>query len=274
MTATDLREFHAGDILFREGDPGDAVLRLVSGIVEIQRDVGGRPIVLGHVNEGEFIGEMGAIESRPRIATARAETEGVVEVLSVAQFFDRISSDPNSALELILRLSARLRNADDELIRHGSPSQPLARVVPTAPQAPAVIASVPAEASQVEPSIVTISADTPTLQEQLGSAPIEIVERPFVIGRELEAGESWPEYTPQIALKASRPYLISRNHFMIDRRPGHLIVRDLDSKHGTSVNGQPIGRHFGKDWAQLDPGVNRIVAGGRGSEFQFSVTVA
>ena len=79
MTTATLTEFRSGDILFREGDASDRVLRLVSGVVEIQREVGGQPIILGHVGEGEFIGEMGAIENRPHLATARAETDGVVE---------------------------------------------------------------------------------------------------------------------------------------------------------------------------------------------------
>ncbi len=272
MTATDLREFHAGDILFREGDASETVLRLVSGVVQIQREVGGQAIVLGHVNEGEFIGEMGAIENRPHIATALAETDGVAEVLSVGQFFDRIASDPASALELILRLSARLRNADDDLIRYG-PAATEPQPVQETPPTQRGFGGIPVDAA---PAVhdVTIAAETAELREQIGDAPIAILERPFVVGRQLEGHESWPEYIPQLVVRDTMPFLISRNHFMIESRRGHLIVRDLNSKLGTSVNGQPIGRHFAKDSAPLEPGVSIIVAGGRDSRFQFRVTVS
>ena len=257
MTTATLTEFRSGDILFREGDASDRVLRLVSGVVEIQREVGGQPIILGHVGEGEFIGEMGAIENRPHLATARAETDGVVEVLSVDGFFERISSDADAAYELILRLSSRLRAADDALVYQSAP-----RATPAAP------------VRQEAAPAVTIAADSAALQAQIGATAIAVSERPFVVGRQLDAGEDWPEFTPQLLVQDRRPHLMSRNHFMIDCRPGHIILRDLNSVLGTSVNGQPLGRHFAKDSAPLQAGDNVVVAGGRGSKFQFRVTVS
>ena len=79
---------------------------------------------------------------------------------------------------------------------------------------------------------------------------------------------------PQLIVKDTRPFLISRNHFIIEAKPGHLIVRDLNSKMGTSVNGQPIGRHFARDSLELRLGRNIIVAGGEESRFRFNVTAA
>jgi CRP/FNR family transcriptional regulator, cyclic AMP receptor protein len=69
------RHYKQGDLLFRQGDPSDFVLRVDSGSVEILRDVDGATIVLGSVLAGQFVGEMGVIERRPRSATARAGTE-------------------------------------------------------------------------------------------------------------------------------------------------------------------------------------------------------
>lgn len=40
------------------------------------------------------------------------------------------------------------------------------------------------------------------------------------------------------------------------------------------VNGAPIGWHFGADEAPLRTGDNEVVAGGVGSEFAFSISVA
>ncbi len=275
MTGTTLKNFRTGDILVREGDPSDVVFRLVSGIVEIQREVGGQPIVLGRIGEGEFIGEMGVIENRPHLATARAESDGVAEVLSIEQFFDRIASDSSAALELIMRLSARLRKADDELVRAGPRrSHVLAPVTYQSHIIRDNAEGAPADNAAPADSRVTIAADTTELRAEIGGDPISVGERPFVVGRNLQPGESWPQYTPDIIVKVTKPYVISRNHFMIDRKVGHLIVRDMNSTLGTSVNGRAIGRHFNKDWVPLHIGANKIVAGGLESRFKFIVTVS
>jgi CRP-like cAMP-binding protein len=58
--------FAKGKVLFREGDPADSVFRLLSGAVDILRELDGDPILLGTVGAGQFIGEMGVVEDRPR----------------------------------------------------------------------------------------------------------------------------------------------------------------------------------------------------------------
>jgi CRP/FNR family transcriptional regulator, cyclic AMP receptor protein len=65
------KHFTEGEVLFKEGDPPGHVFRLVSGVVEIFRELDGERIVLGTVGAGQFIGEMGVVENRPRSATAR-----------------------------------------------------------------------------------------------------------------------------------------------------------------------------------------------------------
>src|SRR6516162_11401859 len=63
MTCT---HFANGQFLFREGDPADSVFRLLSGSVDILRELDGDSILLGTVGAGQFIGEMGVVENRPR----------------------------------------------------------------------------------------------------------------------------------------------------------------------------------------------------------------
>lgn len=95
--------FKKGDVLFRQGDASDRVLRVSTGEIEVLREVGAAFILLGLVREGEWLGEMGVIENRSRSATARAAADGAVEVLTAQQFLDRVSSDPALARDLILR---------------------------------------------------------------------------------------------------------------------------------------------------------------------------
>jgi len=82
--------FALGEVLFREGDPADSVFRLLSGAVEILRELDGEPILLGTVGAGQFIGEMGVVENRPRSATARAVSEVEAET----------SPQPSSSIRL------------------------------------------------------------------------------------------------------------------------------------------------------------------------------
>ena len=112
---TTLSQYKKGDFLFRQGDASDRVLRVRSGEIEILREVGATSVLLGHVRDGEWLGEMGVIEGRSRSATARAATDGEVEVLSARQFLERVSSDPALAHDLILRLSVRLRRIEDKI---------------------------------------------------------------------------------------------------------------------------------------------------------------
>jgi CRP/FNR family cyclic AMP-dependent transcriptional regulator len=124
MTCT---HFAKEQVLVREGDPADSVFRLLSGSVDILRELDG---LLGTVGAGQFIGEMGVVESRPRSATARAASEVKVEILTPTEFFDQIARSPRAARELIQRLSQRLREADDRIVKRPSPWDPKGRRQP------------------------------------------------------------------------------------------------------------------------------------------------
>jgi hypothetical protein len=113
MTRT---HFSEGQVLFSEGELSDSVFRLLSGFVEVVRELDGDPILLGTVGAGQFIGEMGVIENRRRSATVRAASEIEVEILTPSEFLHQIVLSPRAARELIQRLSERLREADDRIV--------------------------------------------------------------------------------------------------------------------------------------------------------------
>jgi CRP-like cAMP-binding protein len=256
MTRT---HFAEGQVLFREGDPADAVFRLVSGAVDILRELDGDPILLGTVGAGQFIGEMGVVENRPRSATARAASEVEVEILTPTEFLDQISGSPQAARELIRRLSQRLREADDRIVNderrsgraHGTRGDADSQTVNNA----------------------HLAAKSPWLQRQL-HAPLGLGDLPFIVGRGLVAGEGLPPLQPDLKLDDTVPFRLSRNHFMIEKRYGSYYVRDLCSTLGTIVNGEPIGNHFRGDDAPLRSGANEVIAGGVDSPFVFSVFIA
>jgi CRP-like cAMP-binding protein len=254
------RHFNQGDLLFRQGDPSDCVLRINSGSVEILREVGDITVVLGSVLAGQFVGEMGVIEKRPRNATARAITEVEAEQFNVPEFFQRVSADPTMAAELMLRLSVRLREIED-------------KVADDLPRASAMVKNREASVQQASTEPLQLAADTIALREGIGTQPIKIDQFPFLVGRRPWPGEKVPRRVPNLLLDDRKPFRISRQHFVIASDHGGFVVRDLDSSLGTSVNGEPIGSHFRTDVAELRPGQNRIVAGGFDSEFAFTALV-
>ncbi len=71
LTAT-IQRFNAGDVLFREGDPGDSLHLIRVGSVTVARNIGGKETVFAYVPAGKYIGEMALLAEGPRTATVRA----------------------------------------------------------------------------------------------------------------------------------------------------------------------------------------------------------
>ena len=254
----ELAYFTEGQVLFREGDPADSVFRLLSGAVDIIRELDGDPILLGTVSAGQFIGEMGVVENRPRNATARAAGKVEVEILTPTEFFDQIAGSPRAVRELIQRLSRRLREADDRIVNDERRSARTHGILKAADRQAALGSY--------------LAAKNPWLQRQL-PAPLGLAA-PFVVGRGPVAREGLPPLQPDLKLDDTVPFRLSRNHFMIEKRDGSYYVCDLRSRLGTIVNGEPIGDHFRGDEAQLRAGENEVIAGGVESPFVFSVFIA
>jgi hypothetical protein len=255
--------FAKGQVLFREGDPADSVFRLLSGDVDILRELDGDPILLGTVGAGLFIGEMGVVENRPRDATARTASEVDVEILTPTEFFDQIAGSPRAVRELIERLSRRLREADDRIVNDERRSG----------QARQTRNDADNQMPVVSVNSAYLAAKNPWLRRQFNNR-LGLGDLPFVVGRGPVAREGLPPLQPDLKLDDAAPFRLSRNHFMIEKRDGNYYVRDLRSTLGTIVNGQPIGDHFRGDDAPLRAGENEVIAGGVGSPFAFSVFIA
>jgi CRP/FNR family transcriptional regulator, cyclic AMP receptor protein len=253
------KRFFQGDTLFREDDPADCVMRVLSGTVEVFRQMKGSEIVLGRVQAGQHLGEMGIIEGRDRrSASARAFGEVEVEIIGAEDFFNEVTRTPSLARELIIRLSQRLHVAEDRIVRdEQQSSQRLRKSVSLGDEA------------AIEGVVVT--AGTSALRQQFSHR--DHITAPFVVGRAPFSHEPPGAVSADLLLYDREPLRLSRDHFAIVRHDGRLFVRDLQSTLGTTVNGVPIGSHFGADEAPLEAGDNEIVAGGVGSPFVFKVEV-
>jgi signal transduction histidine kinase len=103
------RRFPAGREIFHEGDPGDGVYFVKSGLIEISSDAdAGR--VFSRLGPGEIFGEMSIIEHRPRSATATAAQDTEVYFLPRGEMLVFIERSPAVALGLLQKISHRLRD--------------------------------------------------------------------------------------------------------------------------------------------------------------------
>jgi len=107
------RELVKDEILFRKGDPGDALYMIRSGQVKITTvDGRGRELMLARCGPGEIIGEMSLIDSLPRSASVIALEPARVVVLRREGFLDELGRHPALAMNVMRKISGRLRFAN------------------------------------------------------------------------------------------------------------------------------------------------------------------
>ncbi|MES0111650.1 Crp/Fnr family transcriptional regulator [Mesorhizobium sp. M0013] len=108
--------YAAGQHLFVQEDAADRIYGVMSGTVEISiYSPGGQKLVANIELSRSLVGEIGALDGRPRTATAICLTACELVSLSRTQLFDRIERNPPLARAMIELLCARLRWVSGEL---------------------------------------------------------------------------------------------------------------------------------------------------------------
>lgn len=107
------RRFRPRQRLFREGEPGNHVLAILSGRVKVSvLTRSGREILLAVKEPGDLVGELSVIDGRPRSATATALEPVEVLVVPAPAFTEFVEGHPRIAVRLLHTLAALLRDAD------------------------------------------------------------------------------------------------------------------------------------------------------------------
>lgn len=121
MLAMQPRQYHAGELLFEEGQFGKAVFILKSGKVELSRRSGEQTRTLGVLGPGQMFGEMALLEQMKRTATATVIEDGEIVLLYTATLDALIRDHPAIGVKLLrnmaVMLSALLRRTNQELDR-------------------------------------------------------------------------------------------------------------------------------------------------------------
>jgi CRP/FNR family transcriptional regulator, cyclic AMP receptor protein len=101
------RRLRKGEVLFREGDPGEEMFFIRSGVILVSKKVSGRvEQILNRFEAGGMFGEMSIFGDEPkRTATIQAETETALLALdrdSINQFID---ANPRDAARFFLEMA-------------------------------------------------------------------------------------------------------------------------------------------------------------------------
>ncbi|OQX52546.1 MAG: hypothetical protein B5M53_08210 [Candidatus Cloacimonas sp. 4484_209] len=114
------KSFKKDEIIFNEGDKGDAFYVVLKGSIRISTfvpNVGEEALAI--LKKGNYFGEMALIDNAPRSASAIANEDTILLKITDANFRNLLVSDHNIAYkllwELVKTLSKRLRETDSKL---------------------------------------------------------------------------------------------------------------------------------------------------------------
>lgn len=110
----ELVSVEAESVVFRQGDPGDALYVVARGAVAVLTTdpASGKASWLTTLEEGELFGEMALLTGEPRSASIRVERDGALLRLDRARFLDLLVQEPSVAQAITSVLIKRLRTAD------------------------------------------------------------------------------------------------------------------------------------------------------------------
>ncbi len=114
-----LRHFPAGEAIYTEGTPGDAMYIVDSGEVRLMENAFSDAKLLERMRAGEAFGEMALLTGRTRAECARAASDVTLWVLYKTEFDDVMVQYPEISVSLSRALTERLSSRENDfVIRH------------------------------------------------------------------------------------------------------------------------------------------------------------
>jgi CRP-like cAMP-binding protein len=109
--------YEAGDIVFYNGDEGDALYIIKSGMVEIiGRDDDDQELHLAELSTGNYFGEMALLTGEPRSATVKAAASTILLRLSKDDFQLLLNRNAAMYIPISYVLSQRLKDGNEKRI--------------------------------------------------------------------------------------------------------------------------------------------------------------
>jgi CRP-like cAMP-binding protein len=103
-------DFGEGAVVFRQGDQGDRLYIVISGVLEIltTRPDSSDAVPVAYLGSGEVIGELALLTGSPRTATVRCPEQAQLLTLEKPVFFDLLETLPTFGRNLCVVLAKRL----------------------------------------------------------------------------------------------------------------------------------------------------------------------
>jgi CRP-like cAMP-binding protein len=117
ISAAGVRQFaKRGEIIVRQGDPGDAVFVIAAGSALVHRvNRGGERRALNVLEAPSSFGELALLDGRPRSASIEALEDCDLIVVTRADFLGLLSRDPRLVDGLLRELGRMIRRLSDQV---------------------------------------------------------------------------------------------------------------------------------------------------------------
>lgn len=112
MANANRRPFHKDELVFSQGDPGDAFYYIESGSVNVFFNDNGKRVALRKLGKGEYFGEMALIHHDLRSASVEAAEDSTLLWVDCDRFLSLLQQQP----ELAARIQQILAPRNEELI--------------------------------------------------------------------------------------------------------------------------------------------------------------
>jgi len=116
-----------GQLLWKVDDPGDFLVLILKGELEVFLPDGPGEMLLETYGPGAAVGELSAIDGLPRSATVRAKTHGKVMRIAGSVFRELIQRTPDILEDLFWQQVNRVRKLDHELMKKNNGKKMLER---------------------------------------------------------------------------------------------------------------------------------------------------
>ena len=224
-------KFSAGAEIFKRGDAGDEMYIVQSGSVEIVLPTDDGELQLAVLEGGDFFGEMAILEGEPRTAGARAVDDCALLPVKGATFTKMLQENPEIAVRMMRKLSARIRDLKGRL------TDALDQATPA--QERVEVSEAPPEQQPAPPPPAAPSQDNQRLEHEATGTVL-----PLAAGDETTIGrpDSSTGTVPDIDLTPlNEDRTVSRRHAKILRQGGRFfVIEETGTVNGTFINGQRI----------------------------------
>lgn len=108
-------DYEAGEVLCRQGEPGDAAFILLEGTADVLVDTPKGRVKVATLGRNDIVGEIAILCDVPRTATVVAATRLHTLRIGKDGFFNLVTQFPQVGVEIMHELAARLHHTTQRL---------------------------------------------------------------------------------------------------------------------------------------------------------------